>query len=137
MRVMKSRAVRELCAVLLSSVMMFAGATPGAAQGESTPGGRLITAPTEVAQGIPVAPGFLFELENAPESLKEIPIWNEIEKMLDQPYAFTSSPVEGNPQGWPSYRSTLPRRRSYLPAGCDYNPATAPPRATTPSSSRS
>jgi cytochrome c peroxidase len=102
--------------------MMFAGATPALPQE-----GPVITAPTEVAPGIPIAPGFLFELENAPESLKEIPIWNEIEKMLDRPYAFTSSPVEGNPQGWPSYRSTLPRRRSFLPAGCDYNPATAPP----------
>jgi len=43
--------------------------------------------------------------------LKEVPLWNEIEHMLDDPDAFEFEPtVEGNAQGWPSYRSTQPRR---------------------------
>jgi hypothetical protein len=71
---------------------------------------------------IPFAPGFFaFEVESPNGSLKDVPIWNEIEAMLDDPYAFEAAPdVAGNAQGWPSYRSTHPRRRSFLPHGCTY-----------------
>jgi hypothetical protein len=64
---------------------------------------------------------FAFEVESPLGSLKDVPIWNEIEAMLDDPYQFELEPgVGGNAQGWPSYRSTQPRRRSFLPPGCTY-----------------
>ncbi|MBI5383963.1 MAG: hypothetical protein HZA90_04680 [Verrucomicrobia bacterium] len=83
---------------------------------------------------------FAFEVEDTLESLKEVPIWNEIEAMLDNPYAITLAtdlnnsgnypylvspfspannyyyaglPLGYNYQGWPGYLSTLPRRRSF------------------------
>jgi cytochrome c peroxidase len=44
-----------------------------------------------------------------------VPIWDEIEQMLDSPYAIRlDTTVGGNYQGWPSYRSTLERRRSFI-----------------------
>lgn len=58
---------------------------------------------------------FAFEVEGVLSTLKETPTWNEIEQMLDNPYAVELDPtVGGNTQGWPSYRSTLPRRRSFI-----------------------
>jgi len=58
---------------------------------------------------------FAFEVESPLQSLKETAIWNEIEPMLDDPYAFALDPtVGGNEQGWPSYRLTQPRRRSFI-----------------------
>jgi len=58
---------------------------------------------------------FAFEVEGPVGTLKEVPIWDEIERMLDNPYAFELDPdVEGNFQGWPSYRSTVTRRRSFI-----------------------
>ncbi len=64
---------------------------------------------------------FAFEVEGPIGSLKDVPIWDEIEMMLDDPYAIELAPdVAGNDQGWPSYRSTHPRRRSFLPHGCTY-----------------
>jgi cytochrome c peroxidase len=58
---------------------------------------------------------FAFEVESPVGTLKEVPIWDEVEQMLDNPYGFALAPeVGGNLQGWPSYRSTLPRRRSFI-----------------------
>lgn len=58
---------------------------------------------------------FAFEVESPLGTLKEVPIWDEIEQMLDNPYAFALDPsVEGNPSGWPSYRLTQERRRSFI-----------------------
>ncbi len=58
---------------------------------------------------------FAFEVESPLGSLKEVPIWDEIEQMLDNPYQIALEPtVEGNDQGWPSYRSTQLRRRSFI-----------------------
>jgi len=58
---------------------------------------------------------FAFEVESPIGTLKEVPIWDEIERMLDNPYAIALDPsVGGNAQGWPSYRSTQPRRRSFI-----------------------
>jgi len=58
---------------------------------------------------------FAFEVEGPVGTLKEVPVWDELEQMLDNPYQFVLDPsVEGNFQGWPSYRSTQPRRRSFI-----------------------
>ncbi len=65
---------------------------------------------------IPFDPAFFaFEVEGPVATLKEVPIWDELEQMLDNPYQFALDPtVEGNFQGWPSYRLTQPRRRSFI-----------------------
>ena len=48
-------------------------------------------------------------------TLKEVPIWDEVEQLLDDPYAIALEPnVAGNYQYWPSYRSTQARRRSFV-----------------------
>jgi cytochrome c peroxidase len=60
---------------------------------------------------------FAFEVEGVLGTLKEVPTWDELEQMLDNPYAFALDPnVEGNYQGWPSYRTTpaIQRRRSFV-----------------------
>src|SRR3990170_4498962 len=58
---------------------------------------------------------FAFEVESPLGSLKDVPIWDELEQMLDNPYAFALEPgVRGNAQGWPSYRLTQERRRSFI-----------------------
>jgi hypothetical protein len=58
---------------------------------------------------------FAFEVEGVLSTLKEVPSWDEIEQMLDNPYAFALAPeVGGNFQGWPSYRLTQARRRSFI-----------------------
>jgi cytochrome c peroxidase len=58
---------------------------------------------------------FAFEVEQPIESLKDTAIWNELEAMLDNPYAFVLDPtVGGNVQGWPAYRMAQPRRRSFV-----------------------
>lgn len=66
---------------------------------------------------------FAFEVESPVASLKEVPIWDELEQMLDDPYAFALAPdVAGNFQGWPSYRSTVSRRRSFIYRNGEGNP---------------
>jgi hypothetical protein len=58
---------------------------------------------------------FAFEVESPVGTLKEVPTWDELEQALDNPYALVLDPtVAGNFQGWPSYRSTVPRRRSFI-----------------------
>jgi len=68
------------------------------------------------------------------ESLKEVPIWNEMQQMLDNPYAqgtcpndANGQPIAGNAQGYPARCTTIQRRRSFLPAGCTYDPSTGLP----------
>ena len=68
------------------------------------------------------------------QSLKEVPIWNELEQMLDSPYAqgacpadANGQPIGGNAQGYPARCATIHRRRSFLPAGCTYDPSTGLP----------
>jgi len=73
---------------------------------------------------------FAFEVESVLSSLTEVPIWYEIEAMLDNPYAVAYDPdlssrqfgQGGHMQGFPSYVSTLPRRRSYHYRDADGNP---------------
>ncbi len=81
-----------------------------------------IRADSQAAAGIPgnffAAPGFLFEPESPYASLKSVPIWNEIEQLLDNPYAVTPDPITpGNFDGFPSYRSTIVRRPSFSAPG--------------------
>jgi cytochrome c peroxidase len=86
-----------------------------------------ITTPDE-SDGI--QPSFAFHPDIPFQSLKEVPIWNELEQMLDNPYALGSCPavngqaIEGNAQGYPARCSTIRRRRSFLPAGCSYDAST-------------
>src|SRR5215472_3857151 len=58
-----------------------------------------------------------FEPETPPQSLKEAPTtWNELEQLLDNPYAYTwgaacndaAGPIPGNEQGYPTYCTTNP-----------------------------
>lgn len=81
-----------------------------------------VRADSRAAAGIPsnffTAPGFLFEPESPYASLKTVPTWNEIEQLLDNPYAVTLDTVTpGNFDGSPSYRSTIVRRPSFSAAG--------------------
>src|SRR6266545_1227635 len=81
-----------------------------------------IRADSQAAAGIPgnffAAPGFLFEPESPYASLKSVPIWNDIEQLLDNPYAVTPDPITpGNFDGFPSYRSTIVRRPSFSAPG--------------------
>jgi cytochrome c peroxidase len=91
----------------------------------------VLTARSNLAQGIRDNSGFIpfdqaffaFEVESPLQSLKEVAIWNELEQMLDDPYAFELDPtVGGNVQGWPSYRLTQPRRRSFIYRNAAGNP---------------
>ena len=92
-----------------------------------------IRADSVTAAGVPgdffSTPGFLFEPETPYASLKSVPIWNEIEQLLDNPYAVTPDTVTpGNFDGYPSYRSTITRRPSFAAAGATLqNPGPALP----------
>lgn len=58
---------------------------------------------------------FAFEVESPLGTLKDVPIWDEIEQMLDNPYAFAlTTDVEPNAQGFPAYRLIQQRRRSFV-----------------------
>jgi cytochrome c peroxidase len=103
---------------------MFAVAPAMAAPGEILVNGT--------STGITV-PGFLFEPEVPFTSLKNVPTWNELEQLLDNPYAVTHDPTTpGNDQGFPSYRATGITRRpgfgvtlpAFLVHPLNYNPTT-------------
>ncbi len=90
---------------------------------------RAMAAPGGTVTTPIVAPGFLFEPESTIDSLKTVTQWNEIEQLLDNPYAVIlevpgpAGPTPGNDQGFPSYTTDpaqFQRRRSYLPPGCSY-----------------
>jgi len=93
--------------------------------------GDVISTPDE-SDGI--APSFRFRPETPFQSLKAVPIWSELERMLDQPHALaacppdaTGQPVAGNAQGFPARCATTARRRSFLPPGCTYDLSTGLP----------
>jgi cytochrome c peroxidase len=92
-----------------------------------------IRADSVAAAGVPsnffATPGFLFEPESPYASLKTVPTWNEIEQLLDNPYAVTlDTTTPGNFDGYPSYRSTIVRRPSFAAAGATLlNPGPALP----------
>jgi cytochrome c peroxidase len=66
-----------------------------------------------------MVPGFLFEPEVPLSSLKGAPTWNEVEQLLDNPYAVTTGCTDaqglipGNDQGFPTYCSTIARRSAF------------------------
>ena len=108
-----------LAAMACAALAMWASVPPAMAQGTTDNSGL-----------IPFQQSFFaFEVESPVESLKSVPIWDEIEQMLDNPYAFALEPdVRGNDQGWPSYRLTQSRRRSFIyrtAAGAPCAPGTA------------
>jgi cytochrome c peroxidase len=75
-----------------------------------------------------IQPSFAFRDEVPFASLKTVATWHETEQMLDNPYATTSCPqglagaTIGNAQGYAARCTTIQRRRSFLPAGCTYDP---------------
>ncbi|MFI4942260.1 MAG: cytochrome c peroxidase, partial [Burkholderiales bacterium] len=92
-----------LCAISVAPAM---GQTRGSVTGQTVDNSGII--PFDPAY-------FAFEVEAPIGTLKEVPIWDELEQMLDNPYQFAIDPtVHGNLQGWPSYRSTQERRRSFI-----------------------
>ena len=99
---------RRALAVFLASMMAVFTGAPLLAH----PVGEII----DNSGQIPFDPAFFaFEVEGPVATLKEVPIWDELEQMLDNPYQFALDPtVAGNFQGWPSYRLTQPRRRSFI-----------------------
>jgi hypothetical protein len=104
---MGTTALRKSLAVFLASLTAVFTGAPALAEpvGEIVDNSGLI--PFDAAF-------FAFEVEGPVGTLKEVPIWDELEQMLDNPYQFAQdSTVGGNFQGWPSYRLTQPRRRSY------------------------
>jgi cytochrome c peroxidase len=91
---------------MLLTFALVLSTTPAAGQAGST-------VKNGTSSGI-IAPGFLFEPEVPFTSLKNIPLWFELEQMLDNPYAFAPDPTTpGNDQGFPSYRTTITRRPGY------------------------
>ena len=88
--------------------------------------GDVLTTPTTG-----ITPSFRFRADVPFQSLKEVPTWTEVERMLDNPYALGTCPADGsgaaslgNGQGFPARCTTIQRRRSFLPAGCTYDPST-------------
>jgi cytochrome c peroxidase len=84
------------------------------------------------AAGVPSnffsTPGFLFEPESPYASLKTVPTWNELEQLLDNPYAVTADTVTpGNFDGYPSYKSTITRRPNLTAGTSLLSPGTALP----------
>lgn len=110
-RVRITRAGRNAMAVFVAWLLVLP-ATPAMAQERGAVSGRTVNN----SGIIPFDQAFFaFEVEHTLESLKDVPIWDELEQMLDNPYQFALAPdVLGNFQGWPSYRSTAPRRRSFV-----------------------
>src|SRR5919201_1269231 len=85
----------------------------GVQPARAAPGGVLTTGAGAAPAGV-VIPGFLFEPEFPVRSLKEVPTWNEIEQLLDNPYSMALDPgTPGNDQGFPSYRTTITRRQGF------------------------
>jgi cytochrome c peroxidase len=110
--------------VLLFAAMVFAGTLLGAA-------GDTIVTPDE-SDGI--ASSFRFIPETPFQSLKEVPVWSELEQMLDNPLAISACPPDasgqaalGNGQGFTARCTNIQRRRSFLPPGCTYDPSTGLP----------
>jgi len=93
-----------------------------------------IRAQDQAAAGLPqnwlpnTAPGFLFEPESPYASLKSVPTWNELEQLLDNPYAVTPDLVTpGNFDGWKSYASTIVRRPNITAGSSLLSPGPALP----------
>src|SRR6185437_16088756 len=80
-------ALRQACKSGLSlflALTLVITITPPPLNAQS-PGGTIKNGSTSAPPGI-VVPGFLFEPEAPLISLKEVPTWNELEQLLDNPY---------------------------------------------------
>ena len=80
-------ALRQACKSGLSlflALTLVITITPPPLNAQS-PGGTIKNGSTSAPEGI-VLPGFLFEPEVPLNSLKTVPIWNEMEQLLDNPY---------------------------------------------------
>src|SRR5919201_753318 len=85
----------------------------GVQPARAAPGGVLTTGAGSADPGV-IIPAFLFEPEFPLRSLKEGPTWNEMEQLMDNPYAMARDPgTPGNDQGFPSYRTTINRRPGF------------------------
>jgi hypothetical protein len=92
---------------------MAVGPVLGVQPARAVAGGVLQTGAASAPPGV-ILPAFLFEPEFPLTSLKQVPTWNEIEQMLDNPYALALDPATpGNDQGFPSYRTTINRRPAF------------------------
>jgi len=118
----KGRDMDKLRSVVAFTLMCGAGALLAAA------GDTLTTPDNGIVADFAFRPSIPFQ------SLKQVPVWGEIERMLDSPGAIAACPpdgighpMSGNAQGYGARCSTVPRRRSYLPAGCTYDPTTGLP----------
>ncbi|HEY5915012.1 MAG TPA: hypothetical protein VJA21_30840 [Verrucomicrobiae bacterium] len=115
--------VKFLAVLCLPGMALVCGVKPAlGAAGDIIKNGQATqpnyVAPGSVtAAGVPgafIVPGFLFEPEVPLTSLKDAPTWNEIEQVLDNPYAITYDPnTPGNEQGFPSYRTAIIRRPAF------------------------
>lgn len=121
---MKTKERKELARAAAWAALLFAGTILAAA-------GDIITTPGE-DDGI--APAFRFKPEIPFQSLKEVPTWGELQQLLDNPTAMSACPRDGaglvsigNGQGFPARCADIRRRRSFLPAGCTYDPSTGLP----------
>jgi cytochrome c peroxidase len=104
---------KSLVTECLAEVLILALVVVPVAPVRAEPGDIVVNG---ASTGIPTADGFLFEPEVPFQSLKHVPTWSELEQMLDNPYAFAPDPgTPGNDQGFPSYRSNITRRPSFLP----------------------
>src|SRR5919201_4152877 len=85
----------------------------GVQPARAAPGGVLTTGAGSADPGV-IIPAFLFEPEFPLRSLKEVPTWNEIEQLMDNPYAMARDPgTPGNDQGFASYRTRINRRPGF------------------------
>src|SRR4029434_9345965 len=79
-------ALREACKsgiALFLALTLVVTITPPSVMAQQ--GGTIKNGSTSAPAGI-VVPGFLFEPEVPLNSLKTVPIWNELEQLLDNPY---------------------------------------------------
>lgn len=127
MKMTRCRQFRASLAAVSTLALLFTTPTPMAAPGGTISNGTstqpdYIRADSTAAAGLPTnffpitAPGFLFEPETPFDSLKSVPTWNEIEQILDHPYAVApDSGTPGNFDSYPSYRTTaqIVRRPSF------------------------
>ena len=101
---MKTRAFELLRKGVALLCVFLMTVTPGLAQ-------EVITTPT-VPLELPVE----VELELAPGSLKEAPLWFELAELLEDPYAFECPDAEAPNE----CIASTERRPSFLPPGCSY-----------------
>jgi cytochrome c peroxidase len=103
----------RLPVLLLTQVVILAVTLGPVVPVGAQPGVPITTGTASAPPGI-VRPAFLFEPEFPLTSLKEVPNWNEVEQLLDNPYALVADPATpGNNQGWSSYRSDITRRPAF------------------------